>query len=141
MNYEINSNVIRFVLGGNSLFTIMNGDKQYSYRVYRKETNDGSKIFCVCYRKANKNIYIGYIRIDGNKLRFKSSYKNQIGFNDEIIQTFAKTIQNRNNLDALGIHVYHNGRCAYCGRELTDLESIERGFGPYCWKKIKIHCG
>lgn len=27
------------------------------------------------------------------------------------------------------------GRCACCGRELTNEESIERGIGPICWEK------
>ncbi|MDQ0299666.1 hypothetical protein J2S78_002086 [Salibacterium salarium] len=27
--------------------------------------------------------------------------------------------------------------CAKCGRKLKDLKSIERGYGPKCWKKSK----
>lgn len=26
--------------------------------------------------------------------------------------------------------------CAMCGRKLTDPESVQRGFGPECWKKV-----
>ena len=26
--------------------------------------------------------------------------------------------------------------CGCCGRELTDPESVERGIGPICWKKL-----
>ena len=28
-------------------------------------------------------------------------------------------------------------RCGICGRELKDKKSIERGFGPVCYKKYK----
>lgn len=27
-------------------------------------------------------------------------------------------------------------KCIYCGRKLTDPESLERGYGPKCWAKI-----
>lgn len=32
--------------------------------------------------------------------------------------------------------VSHTGYCARCGRPLIDEQSIERGFGPECWKLI-----
>ncbi|WP_283682705.1 DUF6011 domain-containing protein [Parablautia sp. Marseille-Q6255] len=27
-------------------------------------------------------------------------------------------------------------RCQKCGRKLTDLDSIKRGYGPECWETI-----
>lgn len=30
-----------------------------------------------------------------------------------------------------------NGRCALCGRRLTDNESLLRGIGPECWRKTQ----
>ncbi|WP_407636218.1 DUF6011 domain-containing protein [Salibacterium aidingense] len=27
--------------------------------------------------------------------------------------------------------------CGKCGRELKDRKSIERGYGPKCWRKIR----
>lgn len=27
-------------------------------------------------------------------------------------------------------------RCRICGRELKDPESVKRGVGPVCWKKL-----
>lgn len=32
--------------------------------------------------------------------------------------------------------VWHEGQCGRCGRALTDPESIERGIGPECIKKV-----
>ena len=32
------------------------------------------------------------------------------------------------------LHVYHEGKCARCGRKLTTPESILSGFGPECIK-------
>jgi hypothetical protein len=28
-------------------------------------------------------------------------------------------------------------QCARCGRELKDKKSIDRGYGPSCWKKVQ----
>ncbi len=28
------------------------------------------------------------------------------------------------------------GHCRQCGRELTDIASAERGYGPQCWKQV-----
>jgi len=33
------------------------------------------------------------------------------------------------------LQVWHEGKCAKCGRALTDPDSLARGFGPECWKK------
>lgn len=30
---------------------------------------------------------------------------------------------------------YDEGACERCGRKITDLLSLERGFGPVCYKK------
>lgn len=31
---------------------------------------------------------------------------------------------------------YHIGKCAMCARPLTDEESVIRGIGPVCWKRL-----
>jgi hypothetical protein len=34
------------------------------------------------------------------------------------------------------VEVWHDGACAKCGRQLKDPESIDRGFGPDCFKAL-----
>lgn len=34
------------------------------------------------------------------------------------------------------VKLYHNGKCAHCQRPLTDPESVLRGLGPDCLKKL-----
>ena len=29
-------------------------------------------------------------------------------------------------------------RCHICGRRLTDPDSVKRGIGPVCWRRLKI---
>jgi len=35
------------------------------------------------------------------------------------------------------VRVTHNDFCGRCGRHLIDDKSVERGFGPICWKYVK----
>jgi hypothetical protein len=34
------------------------------------------------------------------------------------------------------VAIKHLGRCGRCGRRLSDPKSMERGFGPHCWKFV-----
>ena len=34
--------------------------------------------------------------------------------------------------------MYSKKRCKRCGREITSEKSLERGFGPTCWNKVKM---
>ena len=39
---------------------------------------------------------------------------------------------------AHGFQLHHEGKCGCCKRRLTTPESIERGIGPECWKKMGL---
>lgn len=132
----ISSNIIQFIFGGNATFTIDCGVNHFAYKIRRKDTDDGSKIYWCLLIERNKNIYCGYFKIVDNRLVYRHSTKNGVNYGDERIQTLLKTIHKRNDLPD-GITVNHVGRCACCGRVLTDTKSNARGFGPECWKKIK----
>lgn len=48
------------------------------------------------------------------------------------------------DLDAIREYISNKGnnkvmtvRCKYCGRRLTDPESVKRGYGEDCYRKIK----
>lgn len=127
---------IKFMLGGNSRFNLERENICYSYHIARKATNDDSKVWRVNVVRGNKDFYTGYIKVVGNKLKYKHNEK----WGDEdtnagiyILCTFIKNRNNPNN----DIIMYHTGRCGCCGKILTDKESIERGFGRECWKRIK----
>lgn len=36
-----------------------------------------------------------------------------------------------------GFQTHHEGCCGRCGRKLTTPESVTRGIGPECWKKVQ----
>ena len=133
MNNEIKDNKIKFMFGGNCTFTIQTDVGHYSYKIYRKKTEDGAKIWHLYLKSGNKGTYCGFFKVVGNKLTFKHNGKYNVPTNDPAIITLLETIHNRTNTKNT---VYHAGRCAHCGRILTDPVSMHRGFGPDCWKRI-----
>ena len=132
----IKENIIKFMFGGNCTFTIQNGNSHYTYKIYRKQTNDNSKIYHLYLKKSNKGTYCGYFKIVNKKLTFKHNGKYDIDGDNDQMNFLLKVIHERNNLPE-DVHVCHCGRCAHCGRKLTDPKSMERGFGPECWQKVK----
>ena len=134
----ISSNIIQFMFGGNATFTIDCGVNHFAYKIRRKSTDDDSKIYWCLLVERNKNTYCGYFKINGNRLTFRHSNRHGITYSDERIQTLLNAIHKRGNLPD-GITIRHVGRCACCGRILTDSKSNERGFGPECWKKIRVY--
>ena len=133
---EITNNHILFMFAGNATFTITKDNEHFSYKIFKKRTEDDSKIYGLYLKKANKNIYCGYFKILGNVLKFKPSDICEVLDDGGALETLRYTIHNRHNLDE-NIKVYHSDRCGYCGRLLTDPESMQRGFGPECWRKVK----
>ena len=43
----------------------------------------------------------------------------------------------KGNLDPR-VKILHKGECGYCNRPLTDAESLKKGIGPICRKKLGI---
>ena len=134
---EIKNNVIKFMFAGNSTFILQNSEKTNAYKIFKKKQlpEEKNKVGVYqCYIKnSNKNIYCGYFKICNNVLTFKHNNKYDVQNCDERLIILLDFIKNRFNTDT---HLYHTGRCAHCGRMLTDSKSIERGFGPDCWKMI-----
>lgn len=133
MNDKIPVGSVRnFIFGGNANFTIQSEKTgtHYTYKVKRSKKN--SSVFFICI----SDDYVGYLRFKGEKI-----YYNQ-GMNFEVsvrlqkqVKALLWVIANSDKLDG-NVTVYHCGRCACCGRKLTDPESIERGFGPECFKRL-----
>lgn len=133
---EIKDNIIKFIFGGNSLFTITNDNGQFSYKVYKKKGCQDCSIY-YCYLKyGNKNIYLGYFKVKDKVLTYKHK-TNDVPYVSPYTQSILNAIHKRNDLG--NVHIYHHGRCACCGRALVDVASIERGFGPKCWVKVREH--
>jgi len=126
----------RFVLGGNSRFTIrsLKSGVRFTYRV---KVSDDGKLWFVSLLTGPDNeanySYIGTIRAG----QFKHGVKSKIGIEAPSVVAFAfmwDVVQLRRHHSK--VEFWHEGRCGRCSRPLTDPASIVEGFGPECITKV-----
>jgi len=135
------SAVEQFVMGGNAYFTIVNPltDGRFTYRVSRKENDDGTKSpYFVSVLTGPDNWsnyrYIGVMFDDGKFVHGKKSKISGDAPSAKAISWFLKSLSSQKQLER--IEFWHEGRCGVCGRKLTVPESIENGIGPVCEGKV-----
>ncbi len=100
-----------------------------------RKTHDRSKIlgFKVFSTEGHpKKEYVGYIRLDGI---FSNVIRNNTP--TELSRQFAFVWNHLQNLTLPAeYHILHMGSCSVCSRPLTDTDSILRGIGPICLKRM-----
>lgn len=128
--------VAPFVLGGNATVTVQSGKtgKHFTYRIKRHKDDkdlyfvrllvEGSDTYryIACYYSDRKYLHLAEPWRDAAYLSWPASVR-AIKFLFEKLESPPEQLL-----------VYHEGRCARCGRPLTTPESIKRGFGPECYK-------
>jgi hypothetical protein len=130
------SNVADFVYGGKSTFTIrnVNTGNRFTYKFTRKKTlKEGEEdvVFVKVLNGSDNTSDYTFIGTVFGKSIFKHSSKSQFGADTQSSKAIGWVVKNLQSLPQ-GIEVWHEGRCARCGRKLTVPESIESGFGPEC---------
>ena len=133
------SGVREFVFAGNSFFTLqsMKTGNTLTYKV-RHQPADKSRFGQECWfvrvRVRGKMEYLGYMKADSQlRLTRRSIFK----FNSTEALAFDWFMRKIDRIpDSLVF--WHEGSCGRCGRRLTDIQSVERGFGPECWKYVNL---
>ena len=85
---------------------------------------------------------IGYIHKEDNlPMRFFHAKRKRISTEAPSYKAFAWMFVNMRHEQKLSANViiYNSGKCAKCGRTLTDPLSIERGLGPECFTFLKFN--
>lgn len=130
--------VAPYVLGGNATVTVQSGKtgKHFTYKIKRHK--DDKDIYFVRLLVNSDNTkdyrYVACYYADRKILHLAKPW------NDVTIESCPPSIRaikflfSRMENPPEQLLVYHEGRCARCGRPLTTPESIERGFGPECYK-------
>ena len=132
---------LNFILGGHALFTIKNTitDGRFTYKVEAPHgvKPEESNVLFVKVLTGPENTrdyrYIGYIK---NSLFIHGGLKAKVGKDAQSVIAF-DFIFNRlltKGFNKPNLEVWHEGKCARCGRTLTVPESIENGIGPECAK-------
>jgi len=135
-NRCINDNIKQFIFAGRAEFTILNTLNGVSHR-YHVKANKDKRIYFVSVKIERGYKYAGFIKMDdkGNVLEYVKGAKGLLDEHSQQIKGLMWVIKNANNMHP-AIKVLHHGRCAACGRELTDDESIRRGLGPICYERV-----
>ena len=140
MDFE---SIDRFVRGGNAYFTVVNPDSgsRYTFRVSQRENENGEKspFFVGVLRGPDNTSHYQYLGVifDGKTYRHTAKSRISNGApSAHCFEWFWKVLTARSQKALDRVEVWHEGRCAVCGRKLTVPASIESGIGPVCDGRI-----
>ena len=132
----------QFIFGGRSRFTLVSKktEKRYTYRVAKAKDSDDMFFASLLVGQNNEQDYeyIGFVKTGSTHSELIAGRKgnpNHPAFKG--LSWLLSKIENSNPLTMPDdVEFWHEGRCARCGRALTDPASIEAGFGPECIGKM-----
>jgi len=137
MNVKLNQQkVVEFIFGGKSTFTVRNVEtgNRFTYMLTRKKSlkeGDEDVIFVKVLNGSDNNNDYTFLGTIFGKKEYKHSPKSRFGANCQSTKAIEWLVRNIRSLPPK-VEVWHEGKCARCGRKLTVPESIESGFGPEC---------
>lgn len=125
---------LEFIFAGKSEFKVKNTrtEKEFTFSV-KKSKNKDDNFFFIKSLIGSELTYIGCV----NERGYIHGKKSNIKPDAQCVQVF-KYIINKLTDSSLPefVEIYHNGRCGRCGRTLTVNDSIDKGIGPECIKKV-----
>lgn len=136
---QVRDNFKGFLLGGKCETTITSNKtgKQYTYYL-EKSDKDNEMYFLHVMYEYKKYQYAGLLIVKKDGVKFKRGTRGKLTEDSNsvkaIVWVLNRAVQDK-SMDK--VKIYHLGRCGVCGRELTDQESIERGIGPVCLRRVQ----
>lgn len=128
------SKAVEFILGGKSLFTLLNtkSDNRFTFKVKKHKIDDVYFVSVL----TNPDVY-QYIGMIKNR-EYTHTKKSKISKESQSVRVFDFVFSKLKigNLPEV-IEIWHEGKCGKCGRTLTVPSSIKTGFGPECIKMLK----
>lgn len=136
-NTEV-TNPYEFILGGKAEFTIRNIDANLKYKyLVRKSRKKDNMWFVYLKDGRDYNLYAGYIQKINNDLRYSEGRKGQLKIDSPQIRGLIYALRKKDHPLPRPMILMHHGKCACCGLPLDDPESVARGVGPTCWKRLR----
>lgn len=148
-----NDLILPFILGGKAQFTVSSSKSHISYEVKapRKKTDKGGYTtdYNARTRFVRANVhadghafaYLGELKevSQGRWELHHNPNKSTLGTDSVAFKVLERVLwqvqwSETTLKEEKGWTVQHKDCCARCARTLTDPQSIERGFGPDCWK-------
>lgn len=133
-------NVREYALAGNSTITVQSKstEKHFTFKIRASKAKPGKpKVHFVSVLTGPNNkkdyTFFGTIFADGRIVR---SQESPITDTAPSVQAFRWMW--RSSAENLAKHseVFHHGRCARCGRKITNPDSLKSGYGPECAEKL-----
>lgn len=131
------ADALAFAFGGRSRFTLVSkaSGKRYTYRVAKAKDSEDMFFASLLVGQNNEADYeyLGFIKApQGGLIAGKKGNPAHPAY--RALDWAFKHLSQGNMHEQL--EFWHEGRCARCGRALTDPASIEAGFGPECINHI-----
>jgi len=127
-------NIRQFVKGGRAVFTLesQKTGAHYTYQIKAKENDNKTKIYFISFMTDGTTYnYMGVFNPDNMSIRLTAKSKiSADALVYKAINYFLSALAQNRIADQLII--YHANKCACCGRELTEPESVRIGIGPIC---------
>lgn len=128
-----------FLLAGNAIFTVSNGDGlHYTFNVVRKEFDSNVRYFVNLLTGADNTsdyTYIGMLNPETGDVFPTRASRFDVGSTPMRVAKWAvRQVMLERELPE-GYAIQHAGRCGRCGKMLTTPESIATGLGPVCVEK------
>lgn len=138
----IPSRIKQFALAGNATITLQSGETgdHITYKITRHKENNDLYFIKLLSGPDNEEdyTYIGCYYADNNYFNPCKTYKNTPNrYWPKSLRVISYFLNNINKIPS-NLYVYHEGKCGCCGRKLTTPESIERGYGPECYRRIDV---
>jgi len=132
------SKIKRFVLAGNSHFTVVNEKTKNKLTFHIVRPKEKGPWFVWATNKKGKYGFLGTIFPYKNGFVYKLGIRHGRFTKDSIINKSFEYLWKKMLSNSLSktIIFYHDSRCGRCGYRLTDPKSIKRGFGPYCFSVL-----
>ncbi len=131
----------RFITAGKATFTLAGVQARYTYRVNRSDPGpDNRTVLFVSLLTGPDNTsdytYLGLLDEQTGAIRLtrKSRYTDQT---QPVVALRWVCARLWRGISIDPARIYHEGRCARCGRALTVPASIESGFGPECLARME----
>lgn len=129
------ADVSRFLGGARALFTLESEatGAHYTYRLRRPEGKDVTFVSLLTGpQNTSDYTYLGLLA-DGDLRLTRKSRMTDDSLPVRAVRYLLRGVR-EGRLPAK-LHMYHEGRCACCGRTLTVPESVRTGIGPECAKR------
>lgn len=133
--------IVNFIFAGRCHCSIQNivSGNAFEYKI--KQGNNPRYYFIKVRRLNSKEPYKNggtlelYDSSDTLRYRYSKVKTSEVDDTAMSIQALLYVLKNYDSLSPK-VRVEHFGTCGRCGRKLTDEESIHRGLGPECAKKV-----